>query len=507
VKKQGIKCLTLGLVFSLVISFLTINISRAADTVVLSYLSATNACNWPSSNNYGAQFTAGAASSVTKVRVQYDASTTDVAFNINQIGIYTNSGSNTVGALIGKLNASSIAASALISGATQNTRIGTYTGSVALPSSGTYWLVQISNGTSISACQTPTSVTEGNGWAASKASTSFQASSSGSNFTWASIYSYEISIGAVDTTPPVITGPGGATGSTSAISISENTTSVSTFTANETVTWAVSGTDNSFFAISSGGALTISARDFETKADANGDNVYVVVITATDTASNATTQTLSVTITNVNEAPLIGNYSSVSTYSLSSAENTQSLFTYTAFDPDTGTVLSWSLSGTDSGDFTIGSSNGIFAFAQNPDYEAPADSNTDNIYTVVITVSDGTLTDTQTLTITVTNLNESSTVGSISISGTLYKGVSSPITVSSNVAGRVRFFVDGKRISTCLAISTTGNYPIYIATCNWKSPVMSRHVISATLTPTDNTFTGSTSASTEVFIKKRTTTR
>ena len=328
---------------------------------------------------------------------------------------------------------------------------------------------------------------------------------------WAGCYGPQFSnaslTSSADTTPPTITGPGSATGSTSSTSIAENTTAVYTFTANETVTWAVSGTDSSFFSISSGGVLTITSRNYESPADANTDNVYVVIVTATDTSSNATTQTLSLTITNVNEAPSITKNASAATYSLSQAENTQSLFTYSATDPDAGASLTWSLSGTDSGDFTIGSASGVFAFAANPDYEAPADSNTDNVYTVIVTVSDGSLTDTQTVTITVTNVNETPSTGSVSTSGTVYKGITTTITVTSNVAGKVRFFVDGKRISTCLSVTNVGSYPNYTATCSWKPAVMSRHILSATITPTDNTFSSATSYSNAIYVQKRSTTR
>ena len=323
----------------------------------------------------------------------------------------------------------------------------------------------------------------------------------GPQFTSASLTSV------ADTTPPTITGPGSATGSTSSTSIPENTTSVYTFNANETVTWSISGTDSSFFSISSGGVLTITSRNYESPADSNADNVYVVIVTATDTSSNATNQTLSLTITNVNEAPSIINNASAATYSLSQAENNQSLFTYTATDPDAGTSLTWSLSGTDAGDFTIGSGSGVFAFAANPDYEAPADSNADNVYTVVVTVSDGSLTDTQTVTISVTNVNESSSTGSVTTSGTVYKGVFTTITVSSNVAGKVRFFVDGKRISTCLSVTNVGSYPNYTATCSWKPAVKGRHILSATITPTDNTFSSATSYSNAIYVQKRSTSR
>ena len=310
-----------------------------------------------------------------------------------------------------------------------------------------------------------------------------------------------------DSTAPTITGPSSATGATSAISISENSTSVHTFTANESVTWSKSGTDGSFFTISAGGVVTITSRNFESPADSGGDNTYVVVITATDGASNATNQTLTVTITNINEAPTISTNGSGETHTVTQAENLSSVITYAATDVDAGSSLSFSLSGTDAADFAINASSGVLTFAINPDFEAPADSDTNNTYVVVITVSDGALSDTQTLTVTISNANESATVSAPTVSGTINKGISTTITVTLNAAGKVRFFLGGKRISNCLAKSTTGSYPNFSATCSWKPPVTGRQSLTASITPTDSSFSAATSASTAVWVTKRANSR
>ena len=312
----------------------------------------------------------------------------------------------------------------------------------------------------------------------------------------------------LDQTAPTITGPSSATGANSSISIAESSTAVHTFTANESVTWSKSGTDESFFSITSaGGILTITARDFESPVDNGSNNTYVVIITATDSVGNATNQTLTVTITNVNEAPTITTASSAATHTITQAENTSSVVTYTGSDIDAGTTLSWSISGTDAADLSINSSTGVLAFVTNPDFEAPADADTNNAYIVVIALSDGSLTDTQTVTITITNANESASINAPTVSGTINKGVNTTITVTINVAGKVRFFVGNKRISTCKERTTSGTYPNNTATCTWKPAVTGRQFLTATLTPTDNTFSSSTSARTEVFVVKRATPR
>ena len=310
-----------------------------------------------------------------------------------------------------------------------------------------------------------------------------------------------------DTTAPTITGPSSATGASSSISIAENSTAVHTFTADESVTWSRSGTDSSFFAITSGGVLTITARDFESPADNGANNTYIVTVTATDTAGNATNQSLTVTITNVNEAPTISTASSNPTHAISQAENISSVLTYTGSDVDAGTTLTWSISGTDSSFFAINSSSGVLTFTSAPDFESAADNGANNSYIVTITLSDGSLTDTQTLTVTITNANESASINAPTTSGAINKGIATTISVTVNTAGKVRFFVGDKRITNCLARTTSGSYPTFTATCSWRPPVTGRQFLTARVRPTDNTFSTATSPRSEVFVLRRGTLR
>jgi hypothetical protein len=253
--------------------------------------------------------------------------------------------------------------------------------------------------------------------------------------------------------------------------------------------------------------LTTTPRNFEIPEDSGTNNTYVVIVTATDAAGNATNQTLTVTITNLNEAPAITINSSNSTYALSQAENSASVLTYTATDVDAGASLSFSISGTDAADFAINSSNGALTFVASPDFEAPADSDVNNTYVVVVTVSDGSLTDTQTLTVTITNVNENSNIGAPTVSGTINKGIATVISVTSDVAGKVQFLVGGKRISSCKAQSTSGSYPNFSATCPWKPSVTGRVSLTARITPTNNSFMAATSSSTAAWVNRRNNSR
>ena len=299
-------------------------------------------------------------------------------------------------------------------------------------------------------------------------------------------------------------------------SFAENTATSSnaaTITVSEssTVTLNASG-DHLLFTVVTSDSTTarirfISSPNFESAGDSGANNVYDLSVRATDTFGNFANQSIAITITNVNEAPTITTASSAATHTITQAENSTSVVTYTGSDVDAGTTLTWSISGTDAADFSINSSSGVLAFSINPDFEAPADSDTNNAYIVVITLSDGSLTDTQTVTITITNANESASINAPTVSGTINKGINTTITVTINVAGKVRFFVGNKRISTCKERTTSGTYPNNTATCTWKPAVTGRQFLTATLTPTDNTFSASTSARTEVFVQKRTNTR
>ena len=99
-----------------------------------------------------------------------------------------------------------------------------------------------------------------------------------------------------------------------------------------------------------------------------------------------------------NNPPTITN----STSSYSAAENQTGAFLVTATDSD-GDALTFSItSGADSSLFSI-NTTGSVSFNTAPDFEAPGDSNADNVYELEVRVSDGTASDSQAFTVTVTN--------------------------------------------------------------------------------------------------------
>ncbi len=171
------------------------------------------------------------------------------------------------------------------------------------------------------------------------------------------------------------------------------------------VTWSLGGADRALFTIGTGGALTfVDAPDFETPGAMGGGNVYRIVVTA---ATAATVQNaslaVSVTVTDLNEPPLI---SGLAAYS--PVENgPTALGDYTAVDPENN-AFTWTLSGADADDFTFDAA-GALSLNVSPNYEMPGDSDGDNIYDVaVIATEDGAggLSSQLEVTVTVQNVNE-----------------------------------------------------------------------------------------------------
>ena len=85
------------------------------------------------------------------------------------------------------------------------------------------------------------------------------------------------------------------------------------------------------------------------------------------------------------------------------AEGATTVITVEASDEDSDDTLTFSLSGDDAALFALSDTN-VLSFLAAPDYEAPGDVGADNVYNVVITVSDGTDDATQSLGITVTDV-------------------------------------------------------------------------------------------------------
>ena len=166
---------------------------------------------------------------------------------------------------------------------------------------------------------------------------------------------------------------------------------------NNTLAYFLSGDDAAAFSIdsSSGQLRTSAALNYEAKSS------YTVTVTVSD-GSLTDTITVTISITDVNEAPVISDSGADTTLSI--AENTAAGVniggTLSATDPDDGDTLEYSLGGTDAASFDIDSTSGQLRTKTALDYEKKTS------YSVTITVSDGSLTDTIAVTINVTDVDD-----------------------------------------------------------------------------------------------------
>jgi hypothetical protein len=121
-------------------------------------------------------------------------------------------------------------------------------------------------------------------------------------------------------------------------------------------------------------------------------------------------QNLTVTLTDVNAPPVF-----TSSVTASEPENTPATnIVYAAHATDAGedsSTLTYSLSGPDSGLFTINGKTGEVTFKASPDFEAPADTNHHNQYQITVHANDGKYDVTKDVVITVTDVSGNVIIG------------------------------------------------------------------------------------------------
>lgn len=216
---------------------------------------------------------------------------------------------------------------------------------------------------------------------------------------WDAETTVNITVNDVNETPTITSGPTTA-------NFAENTatsTVVATFAASDVdsgdvLSWTVrSGNDGGRFNIgSSNGQLTFKASpNFEDPQDVGDtamNNTYAATVRVSDDATPAlfADRTITVTVTNVNEAPTIDSGPTSVNYNENQPTSTV-VATYEASDVDASTTLTWSLDGDDEDDFTLTENmDGDYElkFKASPNYEAPHDTNTDGDFEVTVKVTD-----------------------------------------------------------------------------------------------------------------------
>ncbi len=167
--------------------------------------------------------------------------------------------------------------------------------------------------------------------------------------------------------------------------------------ADDTLTYTLGGDDADSFDIdgSSGQLSTKAELDYETKAS------YMVTVTATDSGEASDSIAVTISVTDVNEAPAFA----ADEAALEVAENTAAGEAIgdavTAADEDADDTLTYTLGGDDADSFDIDGSSGQLSTKAELDYETKAS------YSVTVTATDsGEASDSIAVTISVTDVNE-----------------------------------------------------------------------------------------------------
>jgi hypothetical protein len=232
---------------------------------------------------------------------------------------------------------------------------------------------------------------------------------------------------------PTIISSGGNTSAT--LLMAENGVAAVTVTANDPQTSTVlsysisGGADQARFQInlSTGALAFLAAPNFEAPADSDGNNTYVVQVQVSD-GELTDTQTITVRVTDANDiAPMIATAASQSV-----AENSTIAAALVSTDVDTVGVNPAFFSvvgGGDAAKFNVVNGNLVFATA--PDFDAPTDSDHDNIYVVQVRASDGVNLTDRTITINVTDVNDVAPVISTAASQIVVENISFVATLAS----------------------------------------------------------------------------
>ena len=118
----------------------------------------------------------------------------------------------------------------------------------------------------------------------------------------------------------------------------------------------------------------------------------------------------------LNVVPVITSNGGEDSAAISIAENSTAVVSITATDANVDQILTYTITGgADASQFAINATTGALSFLAAPDFESPADVGGNNVYDLIVGVSDGNGgSDNQTIALTVTNVN------GVNISGSSY---------------------------------------------------------------------------------------
>jgi len=220
---------------------------------------------------------------------------------------------------------------------------------------------------------------------------------------------------------------------------------------------------------SSSGSITFAvAPDYESPSDIGLNNTIEFSVKVSDGSLSAT-QSYSLSITNVNEAPII------SSTSFSIAEQSTAVGSISASDPDASTTLTFSLASgsvaVDDAKFSINSTTGTVSFLATPNFESPTDNGLDNVYNFTVNVSDGSLTSSQAVAISVGNVNESPSFSIASAQSYTENSVATISVAASDpdASSSLTYALSGTDASK-FSISSSGNLS-FVAAPDYETPI------------------------------------
>jgi hypothetical protein len=184
-------------------------------------------------------------------------------------------------------------------------------------------------------------------------------------------------------------------GSTSTLNLTNNDTDVDDGLDLASITIVSGPTYGTIDSINTDGTVLYTHDGSETLADS-------FTYTIDDLAgATSNTVTVSLTVTPQNDAPIITSNGGGASATVTVVEGNTAVTDVNANDAE-GSPLTYSLiGGADAALFSIDSTTGVLTFNTAPDSQAPGDVGGDNVYDLVVQVSDGTTVDTQMIAVTV----------------------------------------------------------------------------------------------------------
>ena len=284
--------------------------------------------------------------------------------------------------------------------------------------------------------------------------------------------------------------------------VDEGETAVATLTADDSDTattdliWSkTGGADSGKFTLTSAVVLTfIAAKDYEAPDDADADGTYEVTVQVSD-GSETDSADLVVTLENVVELTALTGPATVA-YEENRAVR---VATYSASSEADQDGLTWSLSGADADSFRIDEPAGVLRFdlavvspnlfSPPPDYDAPADADSDGAYEVTVEVGDGVTSHALAVEVTITDQDEAGTLTLSTTRPQFGVALTTTLTDPDDVTGTVTYQWErsvGRGAWTGIVAATASSYTLTSAETG--------HFLRVTATYTDGHGGGKTAA-------------